>query len=275
MRHRLCGIGTPVSPANMLSYQHSYHAGNAADVHKHAALALALDWMIRKDKALTYIETHAGRGLYDLSDASARKTGEAAQGIGRLLHRLPPDHPYAAAMAGFRAAHGSDAYPGSPLLAAHVLRRFDRIELAELHPAEHAALVEAMPASPNTRIHHRDGFEMAKALTPPDPQRGLLLIDPSWELRDDYVRLAALLPALHRKWGVGVLMLWYPLLADDRHRPMTRALREAVPDILLHEVRFPPARDGHGMRGSGLAIVNAPHGFMLRAKELSAIFEET
>lgn len=258
----------------MLSYQHSYHAGNAADVHKHAGLALALDWMTRKDKALTYLETHAGRGLYDLTGDAARQTGEAAQGVGRLLGRLPADHPYVAALAAVRLAQGATAYPGSPLLAAHLLRRFDRIELAELHPAEHAALAAAMPESPNTRIHHRDGLEMAKALTPPDPHRGLMLIDPSWELRDDYARLAALLPAIHRKWGVGVLMLWYPLLADKRHLPMVRALRTALPDILLHEVRFAPARKGHGMRGSGLAIVNAPHGFTLRAKELSAIFEE-
>ena len=264
----------PLAGADMLSYQHSYHAGNAADVHKHAALALALDWMTRKDKALTYIESHAGRGLYDLSGAAARKTGEAAQGVRRLAGRLPADHPYATALAAIRAGHGAEAYPGSPLIAAHLLRRFDRIELAELHPAEHAALLAAMPDSPNTRIHHRDGLEMAKALTPPDPRRGLLLIDPSWEMRDDYTRLAALLPALHRKWGVGVLMLWYPLLGDDRHAPMTRALRDAIPDIMLHEVRFPPARDTHGMRGSGLAIVNAPHGFALRARELAAIFEE-
>ncbi len=270
---RLHATEVAASGSEMLSYQHSYHAGNAADVHKHAALSLALDWMTRKEKALTYLETHAGRGLYDLDGADARKTGEAAQGVTRLLNRLPGDHPYAGALAAVRAAQGAKAYPGSPLLAAQMLRRFDRIELAELHPAEHAALTAAMPESSNTRIHHRDGLEMAKALTPPDPRRGLMLIDPSWELRDDYARLAALIPAIHRKWGVGVLMLWYPILEDRRHAPMIRALRAAIPGILLHEVRFAPAQADHGLRGSGLAIVNAPHGLALRTRELTAIFE--
>ncbi|CUH18501.1 Ribosomal RNA large subunit methyltransferase J [Jannaschia seosinensis] len=258
----------------MLSYQHGYHAGNAADVHKHAALCTALEYLARKDKALSYLETHAGRGLYDLSDPAAAKTGEAAQGVGRLLKRFPADHPYPAALARVRAAHGPDAYPGSPLLAATLLRRFDRIDMAELHPAEFAALERALPESPNTRAHHRDGVEMARALTPPDPRRGLMLIDPSWELRDDYARMAALLPAIRRKWGVGALMLWYPLLADGRHRPMTRALREAIPDVTLHEVRFPPARAGHGMQGSGLALVNPPWGLEQALPALSAIFEE-
>lgn len=258
----------------MLSYQHGYHAGNAADVHKHAALALALSYLTQKDKALSYLETHAGRGLYDLGGAMAARTGEAAAGVGRLLSRFPDGHPYPTALAAIRAAHGPDAYPGSPRLAAHLLRRFDRIDLAELHPAEHAALLEAIPASPNTRIHRRDGLEMARALTPPDPRRGLMLLDPSWEVRTEYERQAALLPQLHRKWNVGVLMLWYPLLPDRRHGPMVRALRQAIPDLWVHEVRFPPARTGHGMEGSGLAVVNPPWGLAQGADDLTRIFEE-
>lgn len=258
----------------MLSYQHAYHAGNAADVHKHVILAAALSYMTNKDKGLSYIETHAGRGLYDLSDAAASRTGEAVAGVGRLLGRLPADHPYVAVVTRIREAHGPTAYPGSPLVAATLLRRFDRIDLAELHPAEFDALRAAMPESPNTRIHRRDGVEMALALTPPDPRRGLLLIDPSWELRDDYARMAALLPRLHRKWGVGVLMLWYPILADRRHAPMVRALAEALPEALIHEVRFPPARSGHGMIGSGLMVVNPPWGMLATAELLTAIYGE-
>ncbi|WGH79732.1 23S rRNA (adenine(2030)-N(6))-methyltransferase RlmJ [Jannaschia ovalis] len=256
----------------MLSYQHGYHAGNAADVHKHALLAWALAYMTQKDKALSYLETHAGRGLYDLSDAMARKTGEAAQGVARLLDRVAPDHPWRRAVAATRAEHGPDAYPGSPLIAAHLTRAFDRLDLAELHPAEHAALIEALPRHPNIRIHKRDGLEMAKALTPPDPRRGLILIDPSWEIRDDYTRMAKLLPALHAKWNVGVLMLWYPILPDRRHAPMLRALRAALPDALVHEIAFPPARDGHGMQGSGMVVVNPPWGLDAEAARLDRIF---
>ena len=257
----------------MLSYQHAYHAGNAADVHKHALLAAALAYLVRKDKALTYIETHAGRGLYDLASAAAARTGEAAAGVGRLLGRLPAEHPYVAVVTRLREERGPDAYPGSPLVAARLLRRFDRIELAELHPAEHAALLEALPAGPNLRIHRRDGLEMANALVPPDPRRGLILIDPSWEVREDYARMAALLPRLHRKWGVGVLMLWYPILADRRHAPMLRALREALPEAMVHELRFAPARAGHGMVGSGMVVVNPPWGLDATTAALTAAVE--
>lgn len=258
----------------MLSYQHAYHAGNAADVHKHALLAAALSYLARKDKALTYIETHAGRGLYDLTDAAALRTGEAGAGVARLLDRLPASHPYVAVVSQLRAERGPGAYPGSPLIAARLLRPFDRIELAELHPAEHAALLAALPPGPNLRIHHRDGVEMARALTPPDPRRGLMLIDPPWEMREDYALMAGLLPRLHRKWGVGVLMLWYPILPDRRHAPMVRALRMAMPDAMVHEARFAPARAGHGMVGSGMVVVNPPWGLADTATALDAAFAQ-
>ncbi|MGR3520153.1 MAG: 23S rRNA (adenine(2030)-N(6))-methyltransferase RlmJ, partial [Roseovarius sp.] len=128
----------------MLSYQHHYHAGNPADVHKHAALAWMLAYLTRKDKPLTYIETHAGRGLYDLADPAAQRTGEAAQGIGRLESALPADHPYRLRLHETRALHGASAYPGSPLLAALSLRPGDALHLAELHPGEHARLSAAL-----------------------------------------------------------------------------------------------------------------------------------
>ena len=124
----------------MLSYQHAYHAGNAADVHKHALLALALDYMARKPKPLTSLETHAGRALYDLAGAEARKTGEAAAGIGRMQGWFAPDHPYARALAAAQAQGGASAYPGSPLIARTLLRADDRLVLAERHPQEVAAL---------------------------------------------------------------------------------------------------------------------------------------
>lgn len=257
----------------MLSYQHAFHAGNAADLHKHALLATALAYMVRKDKALSYIETHAGRGLYDLSGPEARKTGEADAGTGRLLDRLPTDHPLRISIAAARDDHGPDAYPGSPWIAAHLTRAFDRLDLAELHPAEHSALERALPSRPNVRVHRRDGLEMALALTPPDPRRGLMLIDPSWEMREDYGRLGRLLPRLHRKWGVGVLMLWYPILADARHGPMIRALRADLPEAMVHEVRFPPARPGHGMTGSGMVVVNPPWGLGDEATRLTTLFD--
>lgn len=258
----------------MLSYQHTFHAGNAADVHKHALLSTALAYLTRKDKPLSYLETHAGRALYALDSPEARRTGEAAAGVARLEGRFPEDHPWRAAVAAARDAHGPAAYPGSPWIAAHLLRPSDRLDLAELHPAEHAALERAMPARPGLRVHRRDGLEMAKALTPPEPRRGLLLIDPSWEVRSDYERLAAALPLLHRKWNVGVLMLWYPILADRRHAPMIRALRAAIPDLMVSEVHVPKAREGHGMRGSGMAVANPPWGLEEEAARVASRIEE-
>lgn len=255
----------------MLSYQHAYHAGNLADVHKHAALAWVCDYLTRKDKPLSYIETHAGRGLYDLSGAEAAKTGEAAQGIGRTAAWFDPGHPYSRARAQIADAQGPHAYPGSPLIARTLLRATDSLHLAELHPQENAALRSALRA-PNVHIHQQDGFALAQSLCPPTPRRGLMLIDPSWEVKEDYASVPKILQQIHAKWNVGILMLWYPILSDATHRPITQALTRAFPEALLHEVGFPPARKGHRMVGSGLFTVNPPWGLEAELKALSDRF---
>ncbi|WP_305972431.1 MULTISPECIES: 23S rRNA (adenine(2030)-N(6))-methyltransferase RlmJ [unclassified Mameliella] len=258
----------------MLSYQHAYHAGNLADVHKHAALAWMLDYLTRKPKPLSYIETHAGRGLYDLEGAEAVKTGEAAQGIARAKNWFGADHPYARALKTVRDERGPSAYPGSPLIAQSLLREDDRLHLAELHPQEHEALSSAVRA-PNTRVYRQDGYEMAQSLCPPTPRRGLMLIDPSWEVKADYASVPRTMQALTRKWNVGILVLWYPLLRDGTHVPMLRQLEAEFPAALRHEVRFPPARDGHRMIGSGLFVVNPPWGLDAALKPLSSQFAKT
>ncbi|MCR8549865.1 23S rRNA (adenine(2030)-N(6))-methyltransferase RlmJ [Salipiger sp. P9] len=255
----------------MLSYQHGYHAGNLADVQKHALLAWMLAYLTRKDKPLSYIETHAGRGLYDLGSAEAQKTGEAAQGIGALAGALPPGHPYAKALATIRAQHGPAAYPGSPLIAATLLRPQDRLHLAELHPQEHAALRQAVQG-PNISVHRQDGFELAQSLCPPEPRRGLLLVDPSYEVKQDYDRIPKALGTIAKKWNVGILALWYPILTSELHAPMLRALTQAHPEALRHEIRFPPVREGHRMIGSGFFVINPPWGLSEEAKRLDSLF---
>jgi 23S rRNA (adenine2030-N6)-methyltransferase len=256
----------------MLSYQHIYHAGNLADVHKHSLLAWMLDYLTRKEKPLSYIETHGGRALYDLTDAAALKTGEAAQGIQKVAHWFAPSHPYARVLAEITATDGPAAYPGSPLIAGTLLRPADSLHLAELHPREHAALTSAMSPYP-AKIHLRDGFEMAHALTPPTPRRGIMLIDPSYEVKEDYAAIPRHISQIARAWNVGILALWYPLLASQAHRPMLDALCAAHPDALRHEVRFPPARPGHGMTGSGLFVINPPYGMQDEAKRLADRFK--
>lgn len=256
----------------MLSYQHGYHAGNMADVQKHALLAWVLDYMIRKDKPLSYIESHAGRGLYDLESAESIKTGEAAKGIAlaRAKGWFAPDHPYLAALDRVRAEYGPAAYPGSPMVAASVLRDEDVMRLAELHPQEHAVLNEVLGL--RATVVKRNGVEFTRSICPPDPKRGVLLVDPPYEVKDDYQTMAALLPQIHRKWNVGVLLLWYPILTDGLHKPMLAALQRALPEGHRHEVAFPPARQGHRMIGSGMFAVNAPYGYAEEAARLSALF---
>lgn len=256
----------------MLSYQHIYHAGNLADVHKHALLAWMLDYLTAKDKPLSYIETHAGRGLYRLDSAEARKTGEAEAGIGRLASAFQPGHPYARRLSEVKRRYGASAYPGSPLIAALSLRPCDAMHLFELHPREHALLAETM-ASHGAEVRKEEGFAGALALCPPVPRRGLILIDPSYEVKDDYAAVPRFVSAIRRKWNVGVVVLWYPILAQGTHLAMLDALTAAHPDALRHEVAFGPAQPGHRMIGSGLFVVAPPYGIEAEAARVGAIFE--
>ena len=254
----------------MLSYQHAYHAGNAADVHKHGLLAAALGYMTRKDKPLVYMETHSGRALYDLGGDEAQKTNEAAQGIDRMERWFDADHPYTRALADARAEGGPRAYPGSPRIAQSLLRDTDRMILAEMHPQEHEALAAAMPGAD---VRKADGPALALSLTPPTPRRGLCLIDPSYEMKTEYPAMPVLLSKLHRKWPVGVLALWYPILTNGAERQMVAKLKSlSAEKTLLHEVRFPPAKPGHGMVGSGMFFINPPFGLGDEAKRLVDLF---
>ncbi len=247
----------------MLSYQHAFHAGNPADMHKHAALALLLKALKRKPRPITYMETHSGRGLYDLSGPEAAKTGEAAAGIGG---HAPPDGPYAEILARVRDRHGPTAYPGSPLIAREMLGSDDRLHLMELHPAEHAALKRAL-AAPNTAIHKRDGYEGVLALSPPDPRRGLVLVDPSYEVKTEYEAAAGFVRKLIARWPQAVVMVWYPILPEGRHKALLAGLAPLT--IQRSEVGFDLGK-GRGMTGSGLAFVNLPHGVAGQVKGLEA-----
>lgn len=256
----------------MLSYQHSYHAGNLADVHKHSLLAWILDYLTRKDKPLSYIETHSGRGLYNTAHPDAEKTQEAAQGILRIQYAINTEHPYKKVLSEIQLAHGPDVYPGSPAIAAAQLRPHDKIHLAELHPAEFRHLVQEI-RGPNIACAHKDGFDFAYSLCPPTPRRGLMLIDPSYEIKNDYEIIPKHITRLSKAWNVGIIGLWYPILRDGRHRPMVKQLQKAFPEAFGHEVDFPPAKDGHGMIGSGMFVVNAPYGIEDAAAEIGEFFK--
>ena len=248
----------------MLSYQHAYHAGGPADLHKHIALAELLTLLTRKPRGITYMETHAGRGLYDLASDETAKTGEAAEGIAKIDL---PDGPFTDAVRSVRQMHGDTAYPGSPSIAAALLRDVDRMSLMELHPAEFKALKINLEGE--AAIHHRDGYEGIMAISPPKPRKGLVLIDPSYEMKDEYLQVADFTHKLMAKWPEATVMIWYPILEAARHKEM---LANLDTPHLVDEVSF-DLKDNKGMTGSGLALVNAPYGsdaVFARTREIGA-----
>jgi 23S rRNA (adenine2030-N6)-methyltransferase len=244
----------------LLSYQHGYHAGNAADVHKHLALVLLLQKLRAKDAAFCFVDAHAGRGLYDLDSESARKTGEAAQGILKLVAAKDPPasvRTYLDLVAGHNRPDSHRFYPGSALLAQALLREQDRALLLELHPQEVVALKEAMVRDRRISVHKRDCYEGLPALLPPAIRRGLVLLDPSYEIRSEYEAVVDLLEQSLARWSNGLYLLWYPLLPDDRHLRLIRRLEALLPPkTLVSEFRF--SRSVIGLQGSGLIIVNTP-----------------
>ncbi len=250
----------------MLSYQHIYHAGSLPDIHKHMVLAEILDLLVKKDKPLTYIETHAGRGYYDLSAPEAQKTGEAAEGIQRMLAEnwFPPTRPFMRVLQDTQRTKGANIYPGSAAIAEYYRRPGDKMHLMELHPAEIGFLQAAIKSSAVT-IQKKDGFQALLALAPPEPRRGLVFIDPSYEIKSEYEDIPIFIGKLMKKWAVTTLCLWYPLLPARPHEPMVEALQDLLlPKSGLFEVEFsPPPERGNGWKalyGSGLFIANIPFG---------------
>lgn len=247
----------------MLSYQHIYHAGNLADVHKHAVLCYMLSYLVQKDKPICYIETHGGRGLYNLKSKEALKTGEAEAGIQKLLNteKISSKNqiPYYEALNKLQAQYGRDTYPGSPLFATHFLRPQDTAHIAELHPQEVIHLREVFKKHPR-KIHicHEEGLKTANALIPPTPRRGLLMIDPSYEIKEEYKSIAAFITKMYEKWPIGIIALWYPILPSGLHMSMIEALRKNHPNALCHEVNFKAIKD-HRLQGSGMFVINPPY----------------
>lgn len=248
----------------MLSYRHAFHAGNHADVLKHAVQSLLLEALKAKDKPFCYIDTHAGGGCYDLSGEWSQKKAEFEDGIARLWSQ-PADWPeltaYLGSIAALNDEQGLRFYPGSPELARHLLREQDKLMLMELHNNEVEILRRHLGADLRVAIHHRDGFEGLQALLPPTPRRGLVLIDPPYELKTDYDKAVKGLEKALRRWPTGIYALWYPILGKeaDRSREMLARLAALpLPSLLKVELEVAEQPEDWGMNGSGLAIINAP-----------------
>lgn len=248
----------------MLSYRHGFHAGNHADVLKHAVLLDVLEYFNRKDKPWFYIDTHAGGGCYALQAGSSGRTPEADEGIGRLWARddLPGllDN-YREAVRTFNPQGSLLFYPGSPALAMTRAREHDRLRLFELHPADFDALQRTF-AGEDARVQVRraDGFSGLKSLLPPPSRRGLVLIDPPYEVKDDYRRVVDAVKDALRRFAIGTYAVWYPMLARSEARALPERLAALGAGSWL-DVRLAvraPARDGFGLFGSGLFIINPP-----------------
>jgi 23S rRNA (adenine2030-N6)-methyltransferase len=252
-----------------MNYQHAFHAGNFADVHKHVVLTLLLDHLRTKPAAFRVIDSHAGSGRYDLFGAEAARSPEWRDGIARLVAAAPELRqsapfalvkPYFDIVAAQNASGALRVYPGSPLIAKALLRPQDRLIACEREPRAAASLKTALRGDPRVKVLAIDGWIAIKANVPPKERRGLVLIDPPYEEADDFVRLSSTLGEAHRKWPTGTYMLWYPIKERDAPEALARQLRRlGVPKVLRSEMTLRAPHADAGLAGSGLIVVNPPH----------------
>jgi 23S rRNA (adenine2030-N6)-methyltransferase len=249
-----------------VNYRHAYHAGNFADVIKHVALVAIIEHLKKKDKPFRVIDTHAGRGLYDLSGEEALRTGEAREGIARVRDLSGP--PALQTYLDLVRGAGEGKYPGSPLIAARLLRPADRLVAIEKHPEEFAELKKALSIFATTRVAQADGYERLKALMPPPERRGLVLIDPPYEADDEFARAAAALIEAQRKFATGIYMLWFPIKSAAAANAFTGEIANAGMEKLLRVDIDVGAADKERLSSAGLLIVNPPYGL---AEEMRAV----
>lgn len=259
-----------------LNYRHGYHAGNFADVMKHVMLVALLDALRRKPSPFSVLDTHAGIGLYDLSGPQARSTGEWREGVGRLLD-LPPGTilppcvrqwlDMVKAVMGEQG--GRPSYPGSPAIAARLLRPGDTLACCELHPQDQQDLRRLFRHNPAVSVHGRDGYEAVTALLPPrQARRGLVLMDPPFEQPGEFDRLAQAIITTRRRFATGIVAAWYPI----KHRAPTRAFLNALKDagqrnLLAIELTLRPPLEPARLNGSGLLVANPPFQFAQTARD--------
>lgn len=263
-----------------MNYQHAFHAGNFADVHKHAVLARVLVHLRTKPAAFRVIDTHAGAARYDLLAPEATRGGEWHDGIARLWAARPKSGgvsdgapkgrtggaaaallaPYLAAVASLNPGGALRTYPGSPLVALGLLRPQDRLIACELEPRAAALLQTALRRDRRAKALMIDGWTALSAYVPPKERRGVVLIDPPFEEAADFTRLTSALAAAHRKWPTGIYLLWYPIKERDAPDALARRLkRTGIAGLLRCEINLAPARAELGLAGSGVILVNPPY----------------
>lgn len=244
----------------MLSYRHAFHAGNFADVLKHTILIQILEYLGKKDKPFCCIDTHAGPGKYELDGDYAQKNQEYQNGIGKLWQR--DDLPecvaeYLNLVKRFNQTDKLTRYPGSPLLIKQMLRNKDRLCLFELHSTEIKLLKEL--TSPHITVSHGDGLKDSLKLLPPIERRGLVLIDPSYEIKNDYTQVVDALKLMHKRFAVGTYALWYPVINRRKNQLLEKAIQSSgINNVQLFELGIRNDSNEHGMTSSGMIIINPP-----------------
>ncbi|MFA5982838.1 MAG: 23S rRNA (adenine(2030)-N(6))-methyltransferase RlmJ [Methylococcaceae bacterium] len=246
----------------MLSYLHAYHAGNFADVLKHLVLIHSLDYLLQKDKALCYIDTHAGSGLYPLNSPEAQKNCEFEQGIAKLWLRdnLPTSvSRYLECIKLVNPSGNLSKYPGSAVLAQQILRPKDRLFLFELHTTENKHLNNLLRADKRIKIAQNDGLKEALSLLPPIQHRGFVLIDPSYEIKTDYKTVVSTLTAMHKRFSQGLFALWYPVVDRSYNNDLEKRLKDsALSNVQLFELGLENRLSTQGMAASGMIVINPP-----------------
>jgi 23S rRNA (adenine2030-N6)-methyltransferase len=240
-----------------VNYRHAYHAGNFGDCLKHAVVVWLMRALQRKPTPVFVLDTHAGAGRYDLNVGPAARTGEWRDGVARLL-----DDPPSALLDYIELVRSLGPYPGSPLIVRALLRADDRLACCELHPEDAAALRQLFARDRQVAVHHRDAWEAIGALLPPKERRGLVLVDPPYEDRQEFAELVRGLAAGHARFPTGVFAAWYPI----KHRAPVRAFldelrRSGIRDIVTAELRLREPIDPARLNGCGMVVVNPPYRF--------------
>jgi 23S rRNA (adenine2030-N6)-methyltransferase len=248
-----------------MNYRHGFHAGNFADVLKHVVLMRILTHLAAKDTPYRIVDTHAGAGRYDLGSEEALRTHEWRDGVARLDQApLSPAveailKPWRDALAGARALYGADTYPGSPWLCLHAMRANDRLIAAELHPQTQKRLVAAIGRDPRCKALAIDGWNALRGNVPPKERRGLVLIDPPFEAKDEFQTLAAEFVAAHRKWPSGSYAIWYPVKDRQAVTALLATVAEAgIGRLLRLEIDVDRPEAAGGLSATGMLVVNPP-----------------
>jgi 23S rRNA (adenine2030-N6)-methyltransferase len=243
-----------------MNYRHVYHAGNFADVIKHIVLVLCLGYLQKKEGGLCLIDAHAGAGFYRLDSEEAEKTGEWQRGIGRLVQAsgMPPDLKLYLDLV--QADLGRQRYPGSPFLLARCLRRSDRLTASELHQPTFETLQAVLSPYKTARAIQKDAYECIRAHIPPRERRGLVLIDPPFEQKEEFQTLALQTREWKKRWATGVYILWYPIKAHLPVAELKEAARElSLPSTWCLEALVLPREQPETLNGCGLMVFNAPY----------------